>query len=77
MLNIHICTHCDTFLSKEDQCVSHVNGKGDWGNERDIQAVLHNRNELIFAMPWFWIIRLRVKMTESDYQYGTRNVYST
>ena len=43
MLNIHICTHYDTFLSKKITCMSHVNGKGDRGYEREIQAVLNNR----------------------------------
>ena len=35
MLNIHICTHCDTFLCKETTCVSHtsINGKGDRGTK--------------------------------------------
>ena len=27
MLNIHICTHCDTFNCKQTMCVSRVNGK--------------------------------------------------
>ena len=43
MLNIHSCTHCGTFLSKETTCVTHDNGKSDRGYEREIQAVLHNR----------------------------------
>ena len=43
ILIIHICTHCDTFLCKETTCVSHVNGKGDRGYERELQAVLNNR----------------------------------
>ena len=43
MLYIHIRTHCDTFLCKKTTCVSHVNGKGDRGYEREIQAVLNNR----------------------------------
>ena len=42
MLNIHIRTHCDTFLCKKTTCVSHVNGKGDRGYERETQAVLKN-----------------------------------
>ena len=46
MLNIHICTHRDTFLCKETTCVSHVNDKGDRGYEREIQAVLNNRKNL-------------------------------
>ena len=43
MLSNHICTHCDTFLCKETTCVSPINGKGDRGYEREIQAVLNNR----------------------------------
>ena len=42
MLNIHMCTRCDTFLCKDTTCVSHVNGRGDRGYERKIQAVLNN-----------------------------------
>ena len=42
MLDIHIYTYCDTCLSKETTCVSHVNGKGDRGYERKIHAVLNN-----------------------------------
>ena len=38
MLNIHICTHCDTFLCKKTTCVSHVNGKNDRGYEREIKT---------------------------------------
>ena len=37
-----MCKHCDTFLCQEITCVSHVNGKGDKGYERKIQAVLNN-----------------------------------
>ena len=53
MLNIHICTHCNTFLSKGPTCVSHINGIGDRGNERKIHAVLtiertHFANALVF-----------------------------
>ena len=33
MLNIHICTHCDTFLCKKTTCVRPVNGKGDRGTK--------------------------------------------
>ena len=51
--NIHICTHCDTFLSKETTCVSHVNGKGDRGNERKIHVVLNNRKNWFFKCPGF------------------------
>ena len=40
MLNIHICTHCDTFLCKKTTSVLHANGKGDRGYDRKIQAVL-------------------------------------
>ena len=45
MLNIYICTHCDTFLCKKTTCVSHVNGTGDrgGGDERETQAVSNNR----------------------------------
>ena len=53
MLNIHICTYCDTFLCTETTCVSHVNGKGDRGNERKIHAVLNNRKNLLFKSPGF------------------------
>ena len=49
MLNIHICTHCDTFLCKKTTCVSHVNGKGDRGYGRKIQAVLNNRKKTDFS----------------------------
>ena len=30
------------FFCKETTCVSHVNGKSDRGNEREIQAVINN-----------------------------------
>ena len=43
MLNVHICTNCDSFLCKKTTCVSHVKGKGDRGYKREIQAVLNNR----------------------------------
>ena len=51
MLNIHICTHRDTFLCEKTTCVSHVNVKGDRGYDRIIQAVLNNRKGQIFQMP--------------------------
>ena len=53
MLNIHICTHCDTFLCKNTTCVSHVNGKGDRGYEWKIQAVLNSRKNGFFKCPGF------------------------
>ena len=53
MLNIHICTHCDTFLCKETTFVSHVNGKGGMGYERKIPAILNNRKNLFFKCPGF------------------------
>ena len=53
MLNIHICTHCDTFLCKKTLCVSHVNGKGNRGYDRKIQAVLNNRKNRFFKCPGF------------------------
>ena len=53
MLNIHICTHCDTFLCEMITCVSHVNGKGDRGYDRKIQAVLNNRKYRVFKCPGF------------------------
>ena len=74
MLNIHICTHCDTFLCKKTTSVSHVNGKGDRGYEREIQAVFNNRKEQIFQMPWFWINRHKLKTTECEHQYGARKL---
>ena len=43
MLNIHICSHCGTFLCEKTTCMSHVNGKAIKGYEREIQAVLNNR----------------------------------
>ena len=49
MLNIHICTHCETFLCKKTTCVSHVNGKGDRGYGRKIQAVLNNIERIDFS----------------------------
>ena len=53
MLNIHICTHCDTFLCKKTTCVLHVKGKGDRGYEREIQAVLNNRKNWYVKCPGF------------------------
>ena len=53
MLNIHICTHCDTFLCKKTTCVSHGNGKGDREYGRKIQAVLNNRKNRFFKCPGF------------------------
>ena len=51
MSNIHICTHCDTFLCKKTTCGSHVNGKGNRGYEWEIQAVLDNRKNWFFKCP--------------------------
>ena len=48
MLNIHICAHCHIFLCKETTCVSHDNGKGDKGYQREIQAVFNNRKNRFF-----------------------------
>ena len=53
MLNIHIYTHCDIFLCKKTTCMSHVNGKGDRGYDRKIQAVLNNRKNRFFKCPGF------------------------
>ena len=76
MLNVHICTHCDTFLCEKTPCVLHVNGKGDRGYEREIQAVLNKRKNWFFQMPWFWIIRHKLKTTECEHQYGARKLCS-
>ena len=62
VLNIHICTQCDTFLCKENTCVSHINGKGDRVYEREIQAVFKNRKNWFVQMHWFWIIWHKLKI---------------
>ena len=76
MLNIHICTHGDTFLCKDTMRVSYVNGKGERGYEREIQAVLNNRKNGFFKCPGVWIIRHKLKTTECEHQYGARELCS-
>ena len=72
MLNIHICTHRNTFICKETTCVSHVNVKGDRGYNRETQAVLKNgfSNALVLDN------RHKLKITECEYQCGARKLCS-
>ena len=51
MLKIYIWTPCDTFFCKETTYVSHVNGKSDRGNEREIHAVINNIKNCFFKCP--------------------------
>ena len=47
--NIHVCTHNETFLCKDTICLSSVNGKGERGYVREIQAVLNCRKNWFFT----------------------------
>ena len=73
MLNIHICTHCDTFLCKNTTCVSHFNGKGDRGYEREIQSVLNTRKNWFFKCPGFRKIGIKWKLVNVNINIGHEN----
>ena len=73
MLNIHICTHCDTFLCKKTTCVSHVNGKGYRGYKREIPAVLNNRKNWFFKCPGFGLIGINWKLLNVNINMGHKN----
>ena len=73
MLNIHIWTHCDTFHCKKTTYVSHVNGKGDRGYAREIQAVCNNRKSWFFKCHSFLTIWYKLEITECEHQYGHEN----
>ena len=73
MLNIHMCTHCDTFLCKEITCLSHVNGKGDRGYERKIQAVLNNGKGWFSKCSRFGLLGINWKLLNVDINVGHQN----